>query len=86
MLCYIIVIPYMKRIKDITVHKWNIFWEGCVILKNAEFEKFMDELTAKEEERLGIGSLEFLQRHKEIMDGCDRQLLHDLHLEQIERM
>lgn len=33
-----------------------------------EFKAMMDELTAEEIKRLGIGSEEFQERHQEIMD------------------
>lgn len=48
----------------------------------------MQELAVKEEERLGIGSPEFIQRHNEIMDQCTRQqeFLRDLAMEQRETM
>lgn len=53
-------------------------------MTNEEFKQFMDEFTAKEEQKLGVGSLEFKKRHEEIMSGCD--LLHDLMLERAEGM
>jgi hypothetical protein len=44
----------------------------------------MEQLVADEEKRLGVGSPEFIQRHNEIMDEADRQLLMDLAMEQRE--
>ena len=46
----------------------------------------MDGLVANEEDKLGIGSLEFKQRHDKIMSECDRLLLHELMMERTEGM
>lgn len=43
------------------------FREG-VIMAQEEFKAMMDELTAEEIKRLGVGSEEFQERHREIMD------------------
>ena len=37
-------------------------------MSQEEFKSMMDELVAQEEERLGVGSEDFLKRHREIMD------------------
>jgi len=37
----------------------------------------MNELVDQEEQKLGVGSPEFIKRHEEIMKGCDRQSLDD---------
>lgn len=57
-------------------------------INNQELSQMMQELAVKEEERLGIGSPEFIQRHKEIMEQCNRQqeLLKDLAMELRETM
>lgn len=41
----------------------------------------MNELVSTEEKRLGVGSLEFVKRHNEIMEA-NKQLLEDIMLEQ----
>ena len=37
-------------------------------MSQEEFKSMMDELVAQEEERLGVGSEDFLKRHREIME------------------
>lgn len=37
-------------------------------MSQEEFKAMMDELVAEEEERLGVGSEDFLKRHREIME------------------
>ena len=39
-----------------------------VDMSQEEFKSMMDELVAQEEERLGVGSEDFLKRHREIME------------------
>ncbi|WP_313132812.1 hypothetical protein [Anaerocolumna sp.] len=46
--------------------------------------QMMDKLVTKEEQKLGVNSPEFMKRHEEIINECNRQLLHDLMLEQRE--
>lgn len=48
--------------------------------------QMMDTLVTKEERKLGVNSPEFMKRHQEIMNECDKQLLHDLMEEQREEM
>ncbi len=47
-------------------------------------EEIMEKIVIDEEHRLGIGSSEFIQRHNEIMEASDRELLQDLAMEQRE--
>ena len=42
--------------------------EGGFYMSQEEFKSMMDELVAQEEERLGVGSEDFLKRHREIME------------------
>ena len=42
--------------------------EGGFYMSQEEFKAMMDDLGAQEEERLGVGSEDFLRRHQEIMD------------------
>lgn len=48
--------------------------------------QMMNDLVKEEEQKLGLGSPSFIKRHEEIMEGCDRLLLHDLMEEQREGM
>jgi hypothetical protein len=45
-------------------------------------KEMMDELIRKEEQRLGVNSPEFIQRHIEIMEETNRLLQQDLMMEQ----
>ncbi|HHV13448.1 MAG TPA: hypothetical protein GXX75_24550 [Clostridiales bacterium] len=49
-----------------------------------ECTQIMEQLIREEGQRLGIGSPEFIQRHNEMMEAADRQLLQDLMMEQRE--
>ncbi len=51
-----------------------------------DFKQVMAEHITKEEKRLGVGSPDFMERHNEIMDSCNKQLLRDLMMEQREGM
>ena len=42
--------------------------EGGFYMSQEEFKAMMDELVAQEEKRLGVGSEDFLKRHREIME------------------
>ena len=42
--------------------------EGGFYMSQEEFKSMMDELVAQEEERLGVGSEDFMRRHQEIME------------------
>ena len=42
--------------------------EGGFYMSQEEFKSMMEELVAQEEERLGVGSEDFLKRHREIME------------------
>lgn len=53
-------------------------------MSNQEYTQMMEQLIHEEGQRLGIGSPEFIQRHNEIMDEADKQLLRDLAMEQRE--
>lgn len=55
-------------------------------MNNEEFKQFMGELLTNEEQKLGVASPEFMQRHEEVMEECNNQLLRDLMLEQREEM
>lgn len=57
-------------------------------MRNADLQQISDTLITNEEVRLGVGSPEFMDRHREIMNQCDRQqeLLRDLAMEQRETM
>ncbi len=37
-------------------------------MSQEEFKTMMEDLVAQEEERLGVGSEDFLKRHREIME------------------
>lgn len=55
-------------------------------MTNEMFKQMMGEILTNEEQKLGVSSPEFMQRHEEIMRECDNQLLRDLMLEQREEM
>lgn len=40
--------------------------------KQAELEQDINDMVSADEKRLGVGSKEFLDRHQEIMDLCDK--------------
>ena len=42
--------------------------EGGFYMSQEEFKTMMEDLVAQEEERLGVGSEDFLKRHREIME------------------
>jgi protoheme ferro-lyase len=47
-------------------------------------EEMMDELITKEEQKLGVNSLEFMQKHLEIMEDINRVFHQDLMMEEQE--
>lgn len=53
---------------------------------NQEFVQMMQGFAVKDDRRICVSNPELIRQHNEIMDEVNRQLLHDLAMEQRETM